>query len=154
MNAMKRAHEIRKSAAKKFNCKTSEIIFSLCLKMAWNEIKEGNMKGSEKQVAWAKDIKASTDKGFEAFKFRAKNAAANKIIDFIQSQEDARFWIEYRDYSAEMMLMSILKEGLRIKGFTFSENATATQDGKITITWEEIVPDGHGGYTATRTKTL
>ena len=42
MNTMKRAHEIRKAAAKKWNCKKSEIIFSICLKMAWTETKENN----------------------------------------------------------------------------------------------------------------
>ena len=41
---MKRAHEIRRNAATKFNCKVSEIIFSECLKMAWSETKgEGKM---------------------------------------------------------------------------------------------------------------
>lgn len=34
MNTMKQAHEIRKQAAKKWNCKPSEILFSECLKMA------------------------------------------------------------------------------------------------------------------------
>lgn len=43
MNAMKRAHEIRKEAAKKWNCKTSEIIFSICLEMAWAEIKNADL---------------------------------------------------------------------------------------------------------------
>jgi hypothetical protein len=44
MNTMKRAHEIRKQAAKKWNCKTSEIIFSICLEMAWAEKKESKVK--------------------------------------------------------------------------------------------------------------
>ena len=35
MNTMKKAHEIRKAAAAKWNCKVSEISFSHCLKMAW-----------------------------------------------------------------------------------------------------------------------
>jgi hypothetical protein len=34
-NTMKRAHEIRREAAKRWNCKVSEIIFSICLKMVW-----------------------------------------------------------------------------------------------------------------------
>lgn len=36
-NTMTRAHEIRKEAAKKWNCKISEIVFSICLEMAWSE---------------------------------------------------------------------------------------------------------------------
>lgn len=35
MNAMKRAWEIRKEAAKRWNCTVSEIVFSECLKMAY-----------------------------------------------------------------------------------------------------------------------
>ena len=33
-NTMTRAHEIREQAARKWNCKKSEIVFSICLKMA------------------------------------------------------------------------------------------------------------------------
>jgi len=38
-NAMKRAWEIRREAATKFNCKVTEISMSECLKLAWAEIK-------------------------------------------------------------------------------------------------------------------
>lgn len=58
MNTMKRAHEIRREAAEKWSCRTSEIIFSICLEIAWTEKKENKMKGSDKQVAWAEKIKA------------------------------------------------------------------------------------------------
>ena len=36
-NIMTRAHAIKNEAATKFNCKPSEIIFSICLEMAWGE---------------------------------------------------------------------------------------------------------------------
>lgn len=36
MNAMTKAHEIRKAAAEKWNCKVSEICFAECLRMAHN----------------------------------------------------------------------------------------------------------------------
>lgn len=36
MNAMKKAHEIRKAAAVKFNCAVSEIHFGECLRLAHN----------------------------------------------------------------------------------------------------------------------
>ncbi len=39
---MKKAHEIRKNAAHKFNCPASEIIFSECLKMAWEQVSDIN----------------------------------------------------------------------------------------------------------------
>lgn len=52
MNTMKRAHQIKKEAAEKWNCTTSEIIFSLCLKVAWTEIKgEKEMTVEEKAIA-------------------------------------------------------------------------------------------------------
>lgn len=35
MNAMARAHEIRREAATRWNCKVSEIVFGECLKMAY-----------------------------------------------------------------------------------------------------------------------
>ncbi len=46
MTAMKRAWEIRKEAAVKFECKVMGIDFSCCLKMAWAEIK-GEVKMEE-----------------------------------------------------------------------------------------------------------
>ena len=36
---MNRAYEIKRQAAKKYNCQESEIIFDLCLKLAWEEKK-------------------------------------------------------------------------------------------------------------------
>lgn len=53
---MKKAWEIKKE--------NNENLFSLCLKMAWSIIRKGVNKvvelvGTEKQVAWAKDIKAN-----------------------------------------------------------------------------------------------
>lgn len=43
MNAMKIAHEIRMEAAKKWNCKKSEIAFWVCLEMAWARIKNADL---------------------------------------------------------------------------------------------------------------
>jgi len=59
---MKKAWEIKKQ--NKLN------IFSICLKMAWKEIKKGAVKmveliGSEKQVAWANEIRERNVKNFE-----------------------------------------------------------------------------------------
>lgn len=56
MNEMKKAHNIRKAAAEKWNCKVSEIVFSECLKMAWRgeELKE---KSFEEKVLSSKEVK-------------------------------------------------------------------------------------------------
>ena len=62
MNTMQRAHEIRKAAADKWICEPSEIIFAECLKMAHRNEELESMKGSEKQVRWALDIKKDRSK--------------------------------------------------------------------------------------------
>lgn len=40
MNVMQRAHEIRTEAATRFNCDSAEIVFSICLEMAWEESRQ------------------------------------------------------------------------------------------------------------------
>ena len=48
-NIMKKAWEIRKESAKKYNCPVMEIIFGICLKMAWAESKkESEMENKQK----------------------------------------------------------------------------------------------------------
>lgn len=54
------AHYIRKFAAEKYSCKASEISFSECLRMAWNE-----MKAAEKVANIT-----TNNKGFVVFKNR------------------------------------------------------------------------------------
>ena len=49
MNTMTRAHEIKREAAKKWNCQESEIVFGICLKMAHAEV---NMNASTMVVEW------------------------------------------------------------------------------------------------------
>lgn len=56
MNAMKKAHEIRKAAAEKWNCKVSEIHFGECLRMAHNG-EEIEMTSTPQQLALQKGIK-------------------------------------------------------------------------------------------------
>lgn len=66
MNVMKRAHEIRRQAAKRWSCNVDEILFSECLAMAHSEAKEVkqdkvNLYGSEKQVDWATRIRSQVE---------------------------------------------------------------------------------------------
>lgn len=58
-NVMTRAWEIARNSVVKFGGKVVEYL-SGALKMAWAEIKKGaiEMKGTEKQVKWALDIRA------------------------------------------------------------------------------------------------
>ena len=43
---MTTAHQIRRSAAERFNCLISEILWSECLRMAWAEVKTASKKHS------------------------------------------------------------------------------------------------------------
>lgn len=67
MNTMKRAHEIRQEAATKWDCKTSEIIFSICLKMAWSEGKGDKMEAS--MIAYDGKIQIGGLKRLGTFEF-------------------------------------------------------------------------------------
>lgn len=92
------------------------------------------MQGTEKQIRWANDIKAKIEKQAEAFRARAKNDEAHKIIDFILSIDSASFWIDYRDSDFGQLLHNLARHGLRIKGFDFADNAKMDpKTGKITI---------------------
>jgi len=51
-NLFKRAHEIARSLEGDYTAR-----FSYGLTVAWKEVKMGELKGTEKQVAWAKQIK-------------------------------------------------------------------------------------------------
>lgn len=55
MNAMTKAHEIRRAAAAKFNCKVAEIHFGECLRMAHNN-EAINMEATPQQLAIRKGI--------------------------------------------------------------------------------------------------
>ncbi|WP_203363104.1 hypothetical protein [Bacillus sp. REN10] len=61
MNVMTRAWEIAKAAVVKFGGKVKEY-FAESLKLAWKEVKNAvanlvELKGSDKQIAWANDIR-------------------------------------------------------------------------------------------------
>lgn len=106
------------------------------------------MKGSEKQIRWAEQIKAG--KYFIDLRNRAKSPIAIKILDFVENIDDASFWIKYRNNAPEEMLEEMATLGLQIC------NKTARYDanGVITITWTKIVQDGKGGHKETRTQTI
>jgi hypothetical protein len=61
-NAMTRAWQIRKEAAEKFNCNMMDIIFDICLKMAWAEIKGDDTMTTEEIAKWIeKKVQSSED---------------------------------------------------------------------------------------------
>lgn len=62
------AHAIRRAAAARFDCKTSEIIFGECLRQAWAEIKA---EACKPQIS-------TNEKGFVVFQHRSWNYAGDK----------------------------------------------------------------------------
>lgn len=81
-NAMKRAHEIRRNAAAKFNCKVSEISMSECLKMAWTEVKNADLFGLfERAAKLCVTGKAGLQKLYKA-------SGKNNVVDTLT------FWAE------------------------------------------------------------
>lgn len=103
---IKKAWQIRKQAAAKFSCKIMGISWKICLKMAKEVV---SMIGSEKQVAWANDIKGKAINHLD--EMRAKIVATNnkyapiaiELIDSIINNESAKWWIENRDNSYSAM---------------------------------------------------
>lgn len=62
------AHAIRRAAAARFDCRTAEIIFGECLKMAWAEIKA---EACKPQII-------TNEKGFVVFERRSWNYNGDK----------------------------------------------------------------------------
>lgn len=62
------AHAIRRTAAARFDCKASEIIFGECLRQAWAEIKA---ESNKPQII-------TNEKGFVVFQHRSWNYAGDK----------------------------------------------------------------------------
>ncbi len=84
MNAMKRAHEIRREAAAKFGGKASDYSMGIALEMAWEE------KSMKKQLEIGKDYgfvfglnakKGQTMTYLGGIKFVASNGAQSKEAD-------------------------------------------------------------------------
>jgi len=113
------------------------------------------MNGSEKQIKWANDIINSKQEAFAKFEQAAKNDIARKAIAYIRNNQNAAFWIDYRDTTVTDMVRALLGGTLSIYGYNFDHTAKLdSTTGVITESWEEIVNDGKGGHKAKRTRTL
>jgi len=112
------------------------------------------MKGSEKQIKWAEAIKNKMQPNFEDLQSKVNgNAPANKAINYINNLDNATFWIDNRSNTPTDMLRKLCGHGLKIRGNGYSHVAKIDQvTGKITITWDEIISDGKGGYKETKIK--
>lgn len=57
------------------------------------------MKGTEKQIAWAEEIKANTIDSLMQFGNTAKAAEFEAYIKWLKSTKDsAAWWIDHREY--------------------------------------------------------
>jgi len=114
------------------------------------------MKGSEKQIKWAEEIKATMKQDFDTIRTQFEgNIIATKAIDFVESLDNATFWIDNRKSTPMTMLTEIAQGNLRTKGDGYSHTAKFDQTtGKITITWNEIVSDGKGGHHETKEEVM
>ena len=110
-NIMKRAHQIAKNLEGDYRAR-----MSLALRQAWKEVKKVDKKvelvrltGTEKQIAWAEDIRKANIshlqdclQGFELRAARGDDfpeirAALQKAIDGLMTQPtEAKWWIEHR----------------------------------------------------------
>lgn len=118
-----------------------------------NSVRFPNMKGTEKQVAWAISIMSKVETGLEDIKKQfAGNQPAISAIEYIENIKYAAFWIDYRECDALDMLRKFSGSGLSIRGKSHSHIAKVDKNGKITVSWSEIISDGKGGYQKTFTK--
>jgi hypothetical protein len=117
INVMSTAWSIRRKASEKYNVKLMSIVFGICLKMAWEIAKKGEdvesekiempeLRGSEKQVCWANDIRQKAYENIFAKADWARVGKAyceytdeirNTIQDYFETETSASSWIEIRD---------------------------------------------------------
>lgn len=127
-NVMKKAWEIKKE--------NKDNLFSLCLKMAWSIIKNGVKKmveltGTEKQIAWAKDIKTNMLTAISKFVECNKedDSATAKIVfeaaKNIENETSSKWFIENRNllikekgiYYFDFEMMLKYQDGFKIRAF-------------------------------------
>ena len=108
------------------------------------------MKGSDKQIKWATDIK-------EAITWDGVNdhpiiTAAKTLIC---QNDDASWWIDNRNRTGYSMIRSMLTGGLMISNRGNAKTAAIRKDGSaIDITWTEIIADGKGGHHEDKSQTI
>lgn len=132
----KKAWQIRKAAAANFDCQVMEVVWGLCLEMA-KAGKETEMKGSEKQIKWAENLKAAWNDAAETFK--GKTPIIDQAIETILEIEYADFWIDSFGHdnpvakdSVMVALKKLEKGTLRYKGLGYKATMQIALDGTVT----------------------
>lgn len=102
------------------------------------------MNGSEKQIKWAEDIRASKASDFAALRSKIIDPKGIKAVDFIESIDAAAFWIDNRSRSVLDMMTSLVRGGLSIKGGLFADKAVMDMaSGTITVTTYDTSRNAH-----------
>lgn len=102
------------------------------------------MKGSDKQIKWAEDIKASKAADFASLRSKVRDPKGIKAMDYVEAIDWAAFWIEYEKMSAMQIMNVLLRSGLLIKGWQFQDKATMDQaTGVITVTHYDTYNQPH-----------
>lgn len=111
--------EIMTQAWRTFKANYKKINFSECLKNAWKIAKTENkggveLKGSEKQVSWAKDIRTKMIENIITLMNNEKKEKfiirRQKAIEVINNIEDAKFFIENRNEYAAAVSVNIIDD--------------------------------------------
>lgn len=124
-NVMTKAWEIAREGAKKFGGKVSEY-FAEALRIAWSIVKKGMEKvkliGTEKQVAWAEDLRHAVKVAYEIGKKAAFETANEKrteklkvalkyIEEVVLTQEKAEYYIDhFRQFNVRKLRDVLAKE--------------------------------------------
>lgn len=92
------------------------------------------MKGTEKQIKWANEIKSQIKAGFKKFN---PHLIMDKATNYILKIEDASFWIDEArgctDNPIELV-MKFARSGIRIRGLGFGDIAKIDEKtGEIKI---------------------
>ena len=96
------------------------------------------MNGSEKQVKWAEEIKASKASEVIDLKSRAKNPVAVKAVEYLENNEEAAFWIDNRTSTFDEMFRQLISGGIYTKGSQYDNKAKLDpKTGIITETWTD-----------------
>ena len=96
------------------------------------------MKGSEKQIKWAEDIKRQ----IVAFDMSNATPVTKKIMAWAETIDDASWWIDMKGTKDMGDFVVTLMAGT----FINNKKHILTREGKLIKKWSEIISDGKGGY--------
>jgi len=73
------------------------------------------LKGTEKQIAFAESVRSRVVNTVKnGAKMSEKSAS---IVDAVLNIEFSEFWIDYREYTTQMIMRELMTIGLKYRGF-------------------------------------